>query len=401
MTTKPALLKPNSHFQGWFLFLCGICMGAADLIPGISGGTIAFILGFYPLLLDSLKSLSWSNFKCLFKGSWREFRQHVAWKFLLTLLAGILCAMICLSNFFHFILVHEVYRIYLYAVFFGLILASFVFCIRQVTVWGGQAIIGLFLGIIIAYLLTDTTLAPAKEGEFAVPIEINSAKMALKNYDFSDRLLTGLSSQNLSVLLAQGLLQKTTPVYNQQRIFVGPAGEFAAPYHPSLFNGWLVVCGILAICAMLLPGISGSYILTLLGVYSTVIEAFVEFINGFAAGVFHGEAFMILFNLGLGIGIGALGFARMVSWLLRHYPNLSLAVLSGFMIGAIRSVWPFWSYEYILMPLKLHKGPQLIALNPAFPSWHSPIVWQSVLCALAGFIFVFAMETYVKRKSRI
>lgn len=390
--------RPPSIWRGWVLFFCGICMGAADLVPGISGGTIAFILGFYQPLLESLKTINWSAFQHLFKGRIDLFAQQVAWKFLLTLLAGILCAFIALANLFHFILAHEVYRIYLYATFMGLILASFVFCMRQVKVWNGKMLIGLCSGALMAYLLTDTTLTPAIEGNYAVPISLESKAVPLSNYDPNSHLLTGLSGQTLGVLLAQGLLQDTTPVYNQQQVLIGLVGELVVPYRVSFFNGWLVMCGALAICALLLPGISGSYILTLLGVYPLVIEAFVDFLNGLKMASINPEAFAVLWSLGLGIILGVLGFARLISWLLREYPNQSLALLSGFMIGAIRSVWPFWSYEYILMPLKLYKGPQLVALHPFFPSWDSPLIWQASACALIGFGLVFALEAYVQRK---
>lgn len=399
MTEVPPKIS-HSSWRGWSLFFCGICMGAADLVPGISGGTIAFILGFYQPLLESLKTLSWPAFQLLFKGEIQKFGQQVAWKFLLTLLAGIFCAFIALANLFNFILSHELYRIYLYATFLGLILASFVFCIRQMKEWNGKMIVGLCTGALIAYLLTETTLAPASEGSFAVPIQLEAKNIPLRNYDPNDHLLTGLSTQTLGILLAQGLLQDTTPVYNQQRVLIGLVGELVAPHRVSFFNGKLVMCGALAICALLLPGISGSYILTLLGVYPIVIEALVDFLNALKHASFNSEAFAVLWSLGWGIILGALGFARVVSWLLRQYPNQSLALLSGFMIGAIRSVWPFWSYEYIVMPLKLYKGPQLVALSPFLPSWDSPLVWQASICALAGFMLVFALELYVKKRSQ-
>ncbi len=399
MTVASPMRSP-SVFRGWILFFCGICMGAADLVPGISGGTIAFILGFYQPLLESLQTLNWSNFQLLFKGHLKEFSQNIAWKFLLTLLAGILCAFMSLANLFHFILSHEVYRVYFYATFLGLIFASFIFCIRQIKVWKGTMILGLCLGAFTAYLLTETTLTPAAEGGYAVPIEIESPTKTLRNYDSRDHLLTGLSSQTLGMLLAQGLLQDTTPVYNQQHVLIGLVGEFVTPYQFSFFNGWLVMCGALAICALLLPGISGSYILTLLGVYPLVIESLVELMNGLGNASFNTEAFAVLWSLGLGIGLGALGFARVLSWLLRHYPNQSLALLSGFMIGAIRSVWPFWSYEYIVLPLKLYKGPQLVTLHPFLPSWDSPLIWQASLCALLGFVLVLALEAYVNKKTK-
>lgn len=381
---------------GWWLFFCGICMGAADLVPGISGGTIAFILGFYQPLLDSLKTLNGSAFRCLLKGEWHSFIQQVAWKFLLTLLAGIVSAFVCLATLFQWILTHEVYRVYFYATFLGLIFASFVFCMQQIKKWNEKMVIGLCLGILMAHVLTDTTLAPASEGDYAVAVELKTRNLPLRNYNSQDHLLTGLSSQMLSVLLAQGILEETAPVYNQQHMLIGLVGELVLPSQTSFFNGKLVICGALAVCALLLPGISGSYILTLLGVYPIVIEALADFLRSLGHFSFHTEGFVVLWSLGIGIAIGGLVFSRLVSWLLRDYPDLSLAILSGFMIGAIRSVWPFWSYEYILMPLKLYKGPQLVTLHPFFPSWDSPIVWQAFACAVMGFVLIFVFESFSK-----
>lgn len=393
--SKIPLSSSLIQFRGWMLFFCGICMGTADLVPGISGGTIAFILGFYQPLLESLQTLNLTAFRCLLTGKWKEMRHLVAWKFLFTLLAGILVAFICFANLFHWILSHEVYRIYLYAAFSGFILASFAFCIRQIKVWNSQNMIGLCLGALIAFLLTDATLASSVGGEFAAPVEIPYQEKPLSNYDYETHLMTGLSAQELSILISQGILQKTTPVYNQQHLFVGLAGDLAVPEHFSFFNGWLVLCGALAICALLLPGISGSYILTLLGVYPLVIEALVECLNNLAKFSFPPKPFAILLSLGIGIGIGALAFARLLNKLLRDYPHQSLSILSGFMIGAIRSVWPFWSYEYAIVPVKFTQGPQLIVLQPLIPSVDSPLIWQAALFALGGFVFVMALDAYI------
>jgi putative membrane protein len=400
MMAKPSEMT-CSNFRGWVLFFCGVCMGLADLVPGISGGTIAFILGFYQPLLESLKTLNWSAFQHLFKGRWHLFAQEVAWKFLLTLIAGMALAFICLANLFHFILAHEVYRIYLYATFFGLVLASFVFCMRKMQAWNSKMLLGLCAGALIAYLLTETTLTRGSEGNYAVPLQLEAGTVRLRNYDSEYHLLTDLSAQSLGVLLAQGLLQDTTPVYNKQHVLIGLVGELVVPCRVTFFNGWLVMCGALAICALLLPGISGSYILTLLGVYPMVMEAVVDFITSLKHFSFNGEAFVVLWSIGLGIVIGAIGFARVVSWVLRDYPDLSLSLLSGFMIGAIRSVWPFWSYEYIVAPLKLYKGPQLIALHPFLPPWDSPLVWQAIFCAITAFALFFTLEVFVQRKRQL
>lgn len=300
-------------------------MGAADLVPGISGGTIAFILGFYRPLLESLQTINIKAFSLLLRGNWGAFSQQVAWRFLATLFAGITTAVIVLANAFHFILGHDVYRIYLYASFLGLVLASFIFCVRQVKKWGRSTAICLVLGSFSAYLLTTTT----------GPSLAVDAREASQDFSF--------------------------------------------------FSGWIFLSGAIAVCALLLPGISGSYILTLLGVYPTVIDALAQFIRGVAKFSFNGEAFSILSSLAFGIVVGALAFTRFLNWVLNRFPNQSLALLSGFMIGAIRSVWPFWSEH-------------LAVQHPYFPSWSTPHAWQAFLCASGAFLFVIAAEVYSKKK---
>ena len=384
-------------FKSWTLFLCGICMGIADLIPGISGGTIAFILGFYHPLLLNLKSLNRSAFEHLLRGRWEKFSSQVNWRFLLILLFGIGTAMICFANLFHYILEHQVYRVYLYSTFLGLILASFVFCLKQIKNWNKQIFFGLCLGAISAYILTEPQ---SVEMENLYAIEINNPSITenVINYHPENHLLTGLTIQVLKNLMSQGVLKDNTPIYNNEHLLVGLAGDFIIPSPSTFFNGWLVICGALAVSALLLPGISGSYILTLLGVYPIVIEALVDFTKGLVHFSFASTSFAILSSLGLGIIVGALLFARILTWILQRYPDQTLALLSGFMIGAIRSVWPFWTYEYMLQPLKLYKGPQLVMVEPYIPYFNSPMLWEAIVCAFLGFLFVYSLEKYSRKK---
>lgn len=218
------------------------------------------------------------------------------------------------------------------AFFFGFILSSFVLCLKQVDVWTLKKISMLCVGAISAYFLTDMTLSP--------------------------------------------VVQERVPV--------------------SYFDGWLFLCGVLAVCALLLPGISGSYVLTLLGVYPVVIEALVEFLRGLASFSWNKEAFIILWSLGLGIIWGGIGCARALSALMRHYPQQSLVLLSGFMIGAIRAVWPFWTYTYAVSSIKPHKGAQLIPEHAYLPSLDSWFTWEVLACVCLGFVFVLALENYVR-----
>ncbi len=385
-------MSASSSFRGWRLFFCGLCMGVADLVPGISGGTVAFLLGCYEPLLESLNTLNSSALHHLLKGRWRLFSEQVAWKFLVTLLAGIACAMIGFAHLLHKLLSDETHRIHLYALFLGLIVASFFFCVRQVTNWYRLTYIEFCLGGLVAFLLTGTTLVPPAEGNYAIPLRIEVPLIPLRNYDLVEGRLTGLSAQMLGALRAQGRVEDSTAVYDARGRWIGEVAEWATPRPTFFFDGWLAVCGALAICAFLLPGISGSYLLTLLGVYPMVMAAFVDFFQGLKSGSFDPEAFSTLASLGLGIVLGAMGFTRLVSALWRRYPDHLLALLSGFIMGAIRSVWPFWSYEYALAPLKLDAGPQLIPVQPFLPDWDSLLVWKAIACALAGFLLVLAFN---------
>lgn len=294
-----------------YLYFCGLCMGAADLVPGISGGTIAFIMGFYYPLLESLKTINSQTGQLLLKGQLKPFFQQIAWKFLLPLGAGIASSFVLLSGFIHFILSHEIYRTYLYAFFTGLVVASTLFCFRQIREWRFSYVAMLLVGAVIAFLFTGPQVA-------------------------------------------------TVGMYTSIA-FVDP---------------WLILCGAMAISAMLLPGISGSYLLTLLGIYPAAIGALAHFISSLKAGHFDVVAFSLLLSLFIGIVGGLFSFARVVSWLLRGYPNATLSLLTGFMIGGIRSVWPF----------SAGMGTEM--------SIHS-----SLFC-VGGFLLVIAVEALARMKNR-
>ena len=243
------------------IFITGFFMGIADLIPGVSGGTIAFISGLYEELIQSI-----TTFK---------------WRFLAPLVFGMAAAIFTLSPILHTLLHDEVGRTLLFAAFFGLILGSVYSCGARITNWQWQTYLCLALGAIAAYALTQGDFRHIQEGSYL------------------------------------------------------------------LFFG----CGIIGVTAMLLPGLSGSYLLNIVGVYPLVIAALNDAIAIVKGAPFLWRPFFLLFSMGCGILIGVVLFSRILRWLLEHYHNATLAALTGFMIGAIQSVWPFWTYR--LMDTKL------------------------------------------------
>jgi putative membrane protein len=398
----PFQASSSKSIKEWFsLVFCGICMGAADIVPGISGGTIAFIMGFYDELLASIKSFNISSLKWLFSLRFKNFFQTVAWPFLSALLLGIILSFITLAHFFDFVLNHEIYRTYLYSAFLGLIVASVLFCAKQLPRWKVNHVVALAIGAFIAYALTGNTLQwVTEEPLYDVDISFQNWKVPLRNYDPISQKLLEVPNSTLAAMLAKGIISDETHVYSHTKKIAGQAQQFVQPYLPQGIDWWIVSCGAIAISAMLLPGISGSYLLTILGMYGVVIGALADFLAGLQHLHFDKEAFLILLNMAIGIFFGALFFSRLVSWLLNRYRDLAIALLTGFMVGALRSVWPFWSYSYSLLPLHLEKGPQLQVDHFLMPTLSSPLFGISCLFALFGFSLVFLIEFLAHRKKQ-
>ena len=231
-------------------------MGAADVIPGVSGGTIAFLMGIYGELLDSIKSVNGEAFKLLFKGKIGAFWKHINGTFLASLFAGILISVFSLARLMKYLL--EFHPIPLWSFFFGLILASAIYILKGLDKWSVKNIVSLLTGIIIAAFICIAS--PAQ-----TPDEL-----------------------------------------------------------------WFIfLSGAIAICAMILPGISGSFILLLLGKYEFVMSA-VSSLN-----------IPVLAVFAIGCAVGIISFSHFLSWLLKKYYMLTIALLSGFMLGSLLKVWPW------------------------------------------------------------
>lgn len=234
----------------------GMCMGAADVIPGVSGGTIAFIMGIYAELLDSIKSVNGEALKLLLKGKIGVFWKHINGTFLASLFAGILISVFSLAKLMKYLL--EFHPVPLWSFFFGLILASAVYILKGLDKWSIRNIISLLVGVAIGAFIC-----------------------------------------------------------------------LASPGQTPDALWFIFLSGAIAICAMILPGISGSFILLLLGKYAFVMEA-VSTLN-----------IPVLVVFAAGACIGIVCFSHFLSWLLKKFYMLTIALLSGFMIGSLLKVWPW------------------------------------------------------------
>jgi putative membrane protein len=290
----------------------GFAMGTADIIPGVSGGTMAFILGIYEELLDAIKSFDLELVRRLFRFDLRAVMAKIPWRFLCSLVVGIGLAVFLLSEFLETQL--ETHPSLVWAFFFGLVLASAITVGRVVKRWNAAAIVSVVLGVAFGYMLVG-----------AVPVQT-----------------------------------------------------------PESF-WFLFLCGALAICAMILPGISGAFILVLLGKYQYVLAA----VND--------RDFLTLGIVAAGAVIGLLSFVRFLSWLFKRHHDPTVALLLGLMLGSLRKVWP-WK-ETLSTALDRHgKVVPLDQVN-RLPAGFDLDVGFAVALAIIGFAAVMIMSWMANRRA--
>ncbi len=294
-----------------FLFAKGLAMGGADVVPGVSGGTIAFISGIYEELIDSIKAINIESLKVLLKGEAKEFWQQINGNFLVVLLLGIVISLKSLASLVTYLM--ENTPIQLWSFFLGLILISSIVILRQIKKWSFGAAMAGIVGVVVSYYLTS--MAPAQTND-----------------------------SYLMVFLS----------------------------------------GALSICAMILPGISGAFILLIIGKYQLVV------------GALSNLDFEIILVFIAGAATGILFFVRLISWLLHKYHNYAIAILAGFMMGSLNKIWP-WKQD-LAFDINRH-GEQFatvqknIAPNHYFEiTGNSPHIMHAILFMAIGFFIVVAIE---------
>lgn len=287
-------------------------MGAADVVPGVSGGTIAFITGIYEELVTTIANV---NFSLL--TTWKKQGLSAMWKqlngnFILALLTGIFVSVFTLMKLTNYLL--DTYPVVVWSFFFGLVLASVWYVGKQIDRWTPKLMLLVALGFSIAFGIT--LLAPA-----------------------------------------QGL------------------------DHPLYF----LLCGAVAVCAMILPGLSGAFILVLMGGYKSITEAVSEF------------NFQIIALVGAGAILGLLSFSRVLKWLFKHFRLATLAILTGFIAGSLNKIWPWKN----VLETEIIKEKVVILKESSVLPHHfdgDPKIILAILAALAGFILILVLENIAKQQ---
>ncbi len=300
------------------LYLRGLAMGAADVVPGVSGGTVAFISGIYSELIDSLRSCDHRALKCLAQNGIKASWAHINGNFLLAVFAGVLTSIVSLAKLVIYLL--DTQPILVWALFFGLVLASSLVLLRQIPRWSFIKCAYLVCGVAIAVWVS--LLKPAQ-----------------------------------------------------------------------LPDTWWVlsIAGSIAICAMILPGISGGFLLLLMGLYSTVVSAVSEF------------QFGVLLPFALGCVVGLLAFSHLLSWLLHRWKSETMALLTGVLLGSLNIIWP---WKHTVESIQNRHGEWIpVVQENLMPLTYTQLTgqsseWMAALgIGLIAVVLVSAIELFATRKS--
>ena len=283
-------------------------MGASDVVPGVSGGTMALILGIYEELISAVKAIDSAFVRRILQGRFKQAFRAVPLGFLVPLGLGILTAIFTLAKGLSWLLVHQ--PIAIWSFFFGLILASAVVVGQRIRKWSPPPFLILLIFAAGAYLLV-------------------------------------------------GLVPVDTPE--------------TLPF--------IFLCGAIAICAMILPGISGSFILVLLGKYHYILDAVGRF------------DLVVLIVFGAGTAAGITLFVRLLNWLLKHHHELTMAALTGLMIGSLRKIWP-WKAPRDLASPDLDRAQELVNI---FPHQISAELFVAIGLALLGVMLVLLLQRFADR----
>lgn len=373
---------------------CGLLMGLADLLPGISGGTVAFILGIWERLIHSISLLG----NAFLQKQDRKASFLKAISFLGPLLSGIILAIFLFTTTVDALLNRPFERICLYSAFWGLIAASSLLCLRGVKSWSIPKSALFIIAVIAAIFLTNMRQT-STEPLYDIPLELVSIRQDTKisNIDFEKRIVKDVRESVLLALISKGVLKPADKVFDKS----GSQIELSLLAHKArgvFVDPWIVFCGAAAIGAMLLPGISGSYLLVILGMYAEVIGHVADFTTALKRASFEVDSFIFLSQFGLGVFIGASLFSKGITQIFKRFHDVSMLVLGGFVLGSLGAVWPFWSYAWVIDPLKIDKGPKLVTLSPLWIADEVPLA-VCLLIAFLAFVLVFFIEFIADRKS--
>lgn len=305
-------------------------MGAANVIPGVSGGTIALITGIFEKLIDSIKSFDLTALKLVFTGKFKTFAKHINLDFLIAVFLGVGVSIFSLAWLLKFLFTN--YPIYIWSFFFGLILGSVYFVGRTISKWNISVILSFIIGSAIA--LTISFLSPGTENDSLI---------------------------------------------------------------------YLLLCGVVAVCSMILPGLSGSFVLILMGNYELIMIDAVKDLN-----------LKILIPIVVGAGVGLIAFSHVLSWLFKKFKDQTISILTGFILGSLAILWP-WKDSFsdkdktLLINVNdfgafvdsnnsILSDIKVFGYTQKLPQAFDTVFIVAVVLMIVGIISIWAMEKFAESK---
>ncbi len=317
--------------------LKGFAMGAANVIPGVSGGTIALITNIYEELIDSIKSFKLSTIKIFFKGQYRKLYRQLNLSFLIPIMLGVVLSILSLAKLFDYLLVE--YPAHTWAYFFGLVLASVYYVGLKIKRWNWKITTIFMIGALVAFTIS-----------FASP----------------------------------------SPIENTSFLYI-------------------FICGLIGICGMILPGLSGSYILMLMGNYHLLMVKSINSISGFTQALLSGnlsgfilssEFDLLIYFLIFLVGsvTGLIAFSNIISWIFNKYHDATLALLTGFIFGSLSIIWPWKKEIFSSKIIDRHGEPLLVGYERYFPYVWGVYEVFVVTLMLIGVLSIVFVEYLAKQE---
>ena len=335
------MIEPRTLKDKVFLVIKGLGMGAANKVPGVSGGIVAFVAGFYEEFIYSLQKINTKAFKLLFNGRFKSFYQYVNGQFLSLLIFGMLVSYFSISKILDYFL--ETKELYVWATFFGMIIGSIYYIAKDFEHWNKKTIpmgiLGLILGVSISFL------NPATEND----------------------------------------------------------------------NLWFIfLCGIISVSGMTLPGLSGSFILILIGNYVLLLVDSVNALYDTFAEIFRGDfsfteneerldMLVILTVFTAGSATGLVTLSHILGYVLKHFKNITTAMIIGFITGSLGVVWPWKRNMYMtdadgVAVLDSNDDKIIVNYERYLPNLNDPETWWAILFIFLGIATLIALEWYGKNR---
>ncbi|PKA96890.1 putative membrane protein [Flavobacteriaceae bacterium MAR_2009_75] len=337
------MYETRTFLDKFFLFIKGLCMGAANKVPGVSGGIVAFVAGFYEEFIYSLQKINAKAFKLLISGRFKSFYRYINGPFLSLLIFGMLVSYFSISKLLDFFL--EKKELYVWSAFFGMILGSIYYISKDFEHWNRKTIISGLIGLVVG--ISISFLSPAKEND-------------------------------------------------------------------NLF--FIFLCGIISVSGMTLPGLSGSFILILLGNYvlllvdsvNALYDTFAELLRGdfsFVKNKARIATLKILAVFTLGSATGLVSLSHLLTYVLKYYKHITTAVIIGFITGSLGVVWPWkktiYKTDAIGKPLLDSNGKEIIVnYERYFPDLSISETWWAVFFIGIGIVVLLSLDWYGKNRKK-